>query len=967
MVGGRPQHNTPRLAAGASGDGQQPGEQPASNYVKIGRPWPSRRGSKGSPVASPPKPGPGSTDLNSDFESQVTGVYPGGEPPDVRIGPYRLLQLLGEGGMGTVWVAEQTEPVRRRVALKVIKPGMDSQEVLRRFEAERQALALMDHTNIAKVFDAGTTDTGLPYFVMELVKGLAITKYCDELRVPVRDRLALFIPVCGAIQHAHQKGIIHRDIKPPNVMVSMQDAEPVPKVIDFGVAKALHQRLTERTMYTAVGAVIGTLEYMSPEQAELSALDVDTRTDVYALGVLLYELLTGTTPLGNRLRSAPLSERLRLIREEEPPRPSSRLTQSAEALGDLADRRRTDPTRLRREVKGDLDWIVMKALDKDRTRRYDTAAALARDVERYLHHEPVEACPPSAGYRLRKGLRKHRSAAVAGAISVLLLIAGAAVSTWQAVRARRAERTAAAEAANARAVSEFLQRDLLGMADLANQEAGVQGRDPDVSVRTLLDRAGTQIQGKFEKEPLTEAALRATIGRTYQGLGRYADGQPHLERSVELYTGALGPNHPDTLRSKNDLAWLYWYSGKYDPAEKLFLDVTEERTARLGPEHLDTLDSKHGMAVVYWSQRKFDAADALFQEVVQERTARLGADHRDTLTAKNNLAVLRRSQRDYRRAEPLFRELVEVRAARLGPDHPDTLNAKNNLATVLRDQGRYDQAEPLLDEVIRARTAKLGVDHPATLRSLSSLALLYRERKDYPRAEALFLQTIQGRVAKLGALHPDTLRSKANLALVYRDRKQYARAESLLREAVEGSRETLGLQHADTRQRIRDLVGTLETMGQPARGEALAREVADYWRQQAGPESAQALEQADLLALNLLAQGKAGEAEALLRPALASRERTESEPWMVSHTRSLLGAALVAQGRGKMAEGERLLREGHDGLVQRLPAVPAEGRVRLNETSTRLASVLVSAGRRQAAAPWRRDWTGTRASSASAQ
>jgi non-specific serine/threonine protein kinase/serine/threonine-protein kinase len=732
--------------------------------------------------------------------------------------------------MGTVWVAEQTEPVRRRVALKVIKPGMDSQEVLRRFEAERQALALMDHTNIARVLDAGTTESSLPYFVMELVKGLPITRYCDEMRLPLRERLELFVPVCHAIQHAHQKGIIHRDIKPPNVMVSMQDAFPVPKVIDFGVAKALHQRLTERTMYTAVGAVIGTLEYMSPEQAELSALDVDTRTDVYALGVLLYELLTGSTPLGARLRSAPLSERLRLIREEEPPRPSTRLSESAEALADLAERRRTDAARLRREVRGDLDWIVMKALEKDRTRRYDTAAALARDVERYLQHEPVEARPPSTGYRIGRTLRKHRTAAVAAAVCLLLLVAGAALSTWQAVRARRAERTAAA-------VNEFLLRDLLGQADLANQEAGLQGRDPDVTVRTLLDRAGHNIDGKFPYEPLTEAALRSTIGKTYQGLGRYAEALPHLERSVALHAAALGERHADTLRSKNDLAWLYWYSGKYDPAERLFVEVAGERAGALGASHLDTLDSKHGLAVVSWSQRRFEAAHALFDEVVRERTARLGPGHRDTLTAKNNQAVLYRSQRNYARAEPLFRELVEARASHLGPDHPDTLNAKNNLATVLRDQKRYDEAEPILLEVIRARTAKLGPDHPATLRSESSLAVLYRDRKQYARAEPLFLRTIERRIIKLGPEHPDTLRSKTNLALLYRERKQYAKAEKLLREAVDGSRRTLGADHPDTHQRLRELILCLEQMGERVRAAALERELTTLPRAPAAADS----------------------------------------------------------------------------------------------------------------------------------
>ncbi|MEJ7592804.1 MAG: protein kinase [Planctomycetaceae bacterium] len=345
--------------------------------------------------------------------------------------------------MGTVWVAEQQEPVKRRVALKVIKPGMDTAQVLRRFEAERQALAMMDHSSIAKVFEAGTTAEGRPFFVMELVKGVPITKYCDELHLSVSERLALFVPVCQAIQHAHQKGIIHRDIKPSNVLIAIQDSKPVPKVIDFGVAKSLNQSLTEQSLYTEIGQIIGTLEYMSPEQAELSALDIDTRADVYALGVLLYELLTGTTPLDRkRLRTAAYTEMVRIIREDDPPKPSTRLTESKETLASMAAQRRTEPARLTREVCGELDWITMKCLEKDRMRRYETANGLARDVERYLANEPVEACPPRAGYRLRKFANRYRAALVTIAAFGVLLIAGVVVSAWLAVRAKTAERQA---------------------------------------------------------------------------------------------------------------------------------------------------------------------------------------------------------------------------------------------------------------------------------------------------------------------------------------------------------------------------------------------------------------------------------------------------------------------------------------------------------------------------------------------
>jgi serine/threonine protein kinase len=367
------------------------------------------------------------------------------EGPGTRIGPYKLLQAIGEGGFGIVYMAEQDRPVHRRVAVKIIKPGMDSAQVIARIKAERQALALMDHRNIAKVFDTGTTDSWRPFFVMELVHGVPITKYCDDNHLTVRERLELLVPVCKAIQHAHQKGIIHRDLKPSNVLVCLYDGQPVPKVIDFGVAKAVEQRLTERTMFTQFGQIIGTFEYMSPQQAEMSQLGVDTSSDIYSLGVMLYELLTGSTPLERqRLRAAGLNEMLKMIKEEEPPKPSTRLSGTKEA-SQIASARRTEPLKLHRLSRGELDWVVMKCLEKDRTRRYDTANGLARGIEHYLHDEPVEAGPPGAVYRLRKLARKHRTTlSVAGFIAVLLVLAGV-VSAWQAVRATLAEHQALAE------------------------------------------------------------------------------------------------------------------------------------------------------------------------------------------------------------------------------------------------------------------------------------------------------------------------------------------------------------------------------------------------------------------------------------------------------------------------------------------------------------------------------------------
>jgi WD40 repeat protein/serine/threonine protein kinase len=425
------------------------------------------------------------------------------EGPSTEIGPYKLLQQIGEGGMGIVYMAEQTGPVERRVALKIIKPGMDTRQVIARFEAEEQALAMMDHPNIARVLDAGTTDSGRPYFVMELFKGIPITQYCDEQHLTPRERLELFLPVCQAVQHAHQKGIIHRDIKPSNVLVAEYDDRPVPKVIDFGVAKAISQRLTEKTMFTELGQVVGTVDYMSPEQAKLSQSDVDTRSDIYSLGVLLYELLTGETPFDpQRLRSAAFDELLRIIREEEPPKPSMRVS-SSHCLPSIAANRHVEPKRLSTLVRGELDWIVMKALEKDRDRRYESASAFVADVDRYLTGKPVQACPPSRLYRLRKLVRRNRGLLVVTLVVFLSLVIGAGVAVWQAIRATQAHQTASdrlvAEVAAKRESREMLWHSYLNQARARRRSVLVGRRFESLAVLREAAKMLPELEGKPER------------------------------------------------------------------------------------------------------------------------------------------------------------------------------------------------------------------------------------------------------------------------------------------------------------------------------------------------------------------------------------------------------------------------------------------------------------------------------------
>lgn len=629
-----------------------------------------------------------------------------GEAPGDSIGPYKLLQKIGEGGFGAVYLAEQAEPVQRRVALKIIKAGMDSREVIARFEVERQVLAMMEHPNIAKVFDAGATERGRPYFVMELVKGVPITDYCDQVELPTRDRLSLFIEVCGAVQHAHQKGIIHRDLKPSNIMVTLHEEKPVVKIIDFGIAKATEQKLTEKTLFTAYGQMVGTPAYMSPEQAVMSGLDVDTRSDVFSLGVVLYELLTGTPPFDeDTLRSAGYEEMRRIIREDDPPKPSNRLgSLEDERRAKIAVRRHASPQALSRQIHGELDWIVMKALEKERSRRYQSAAGFGDDVGRYLRDEAVEASEPSRSYRLRKLARRYKGALIAGAAVLASLLLGLGFSIAKYIDEKRAREQAEAD----RLRAEEAERDTSKVAQFLAQM--LEGVSPSVSLgrdttllREILDRTVERMDAELPQQPGVEAKLRLTLGRVYNDLGDYPAAEKMASRALILSRELHGDRHPQVASALAAVATALYRQGKMRNAEALHREALVMRRLLFNGDHLEIASSLDEYGNVLMSLEKYAQAETMHREALEMRRRLLGEQHREVATSLGNLASVYGLQQRYAEAEKAHRLALAMWKEELGAKHPAISAELNNLAYVLHNQARYADAEELYRESLTIR------------------------------------------------------------------------------------------------------------------------------------------------------------------------------------------------------------------------------------------------------------------------
>jgi serine/threonine protein kinase/tetratricopeptide (TPR) repeat protein len=736
---------------------------------------------------------------------------PSPESPPERIGDYRILQTLGEGGMGVVYEAEQIEPVRRRVALKVIKWGMDTKAVVGRFESERQALALMNHPNIASVYDAGATKEGRPFFTMELVHGEPITAYCDKQRLTVKERIDLFLQICEGVQHAHQKGIIHRDIKPSNILVTISENEPVPKIIDFGVAKATSQRLTEKTVYTELGQWIGTPDYMSPEQAEMSGLDIDTRTDVYSLGVVLYELLVGAQPFdGAELRRAGFEGIRRILRDVEPPRPSTKVHSLGRTSTDSARNRRAELPALERELRGDLDWISMKALEKDRTRRYGSPSELAEDIRRHLTNQPVLAGPPNAAYRVRKFVRRHRVGVAAGAFVLLALVVGVIGTTAGMMRAVRAERVASEEAAKAKseaakteAINEFLQ-DILGS---ASPQSGL-GREP--TVVEALDAASQRIDDAFRDQPEIEAAVRNTMGRTYVALDRPDVAESELETALQIRKRSLPEGHPDIVESLNSLAEAAYHLEKPELAEKLLRDAVSMGRSLEGMDRAHLCDSLDQLALLMTTSANYEEAKELHEEAVALARELYGDGSEKFANVLHNSGVAAEFRGDFAHAESIFRRAL----ARLTPGTYDHAVTLYNIAWVFYGGGDESSAEIYFRDARDVVETVLEEPHGAVVNARSGLAMALAARGHYTEAEELYRSVLKLDADRLLTLrgHRSAQRVSGYGALLA-GTGHHEEGEQHLVRALGFMKEELGVKDLRTQRTLGFLVALYEASG----------------------------------------------------------------------------------------------------------------------------------------------------------
>ena len=743
-----------------------------------------------------------------------TEAYDPLAPSAGSIGPYRLQERIGVGGMGEVWRAEQSEPVRRPVALKLIRAGMDSRQVIARFEAERQALALMDHPCIAKVFDVGTTDEGRPYFAMEYVRGIPITTYCDRRRLTTVQRLRLFQRVCDGVQHAHQKAVIHRDLKPSNILVVDVDGEPQPKIIDFGVAKATTQKLTKQTMFTAIGELIGTPEYMSPEQAEITREDVDTRTDVYSLGVILYELLVGALPFDTaQLRRAGFLGIVKTLREEEPPRPSARLSTLGERATKIAQRRSTEPRKLGSEIRGDLDWIVMRALEKDRNRRFGSPRELSDDIGRHLRHEPAVAGPPGARYRTRKFVRRHRLGVFIVGASFVVLAGFATTLAIQSHRIGKQRDQTALEAATANRVSEFL----IGLFENADPRAT---GGSSVTVREILDKGADRIDWELAEEPRLQTRLMDLMGRVYLSLDVYDRAETLLTSAFERHQALATEANAETATILCDLGSLSVRTGRYAVADSLYRLALDIQQRVVGPQSLEVATTLAYLGVLCRYEANYAAADSLYQRALKIRLAAVGENDREVADILNNMSVLYWYMGRLDDAENAMQRCLRVREQLFPPYDPNIAESLNNLGALNHKRGDYDTAADYYARALQIREQAYGVDHTEVAQTLTNLAAMDSERGRYPEARKTLERALGIYRGIFGEEHNLVAHTLYLIGMAWLKEGELDQAEGYLLESKAMRERTLGADHLRVGHSLRALGELYGRRGQMDRAEA---------------------------------------------------------------------------------------------------------------------------------------------------
>ncbi len=834
---------------------------------------------------------------------------PGRRPDKGRqFGPYTLTRQLGVGGMGEVWEAEQREPLRRSVALKIIKRGMDTASVISRFEAERQALALMDHPAIARVFDAGETPEGQPFFAMELVRGIPIHSYCDQKRLSLRQRLELMIRICDGVQHAHQKAILHRDLKPSNILVTEVDGTPLPKIIDFGVAKATSQPLTEGTLFTELGQLIGTPEYMSPEQAELTGLDVDTRTDVYSLGVVLYQLLTGDLPFRTEvLRSAGFDGIRRILRDEEPERPSTRVGSAGDTATPIAERRRLDPPSLVRQLTGDLDWIVLKALEKDRRRRYGSPTELAADIQRYLENEPILARPASGAYRARKFVQRHRVGVGVSAVLVLLLLGFSASMLYLAGQLREQRDLAGDEARAASAVSSFLTA-LFRSSDPEADRGG------EMTARELLDRGAERIASDLEDEPVIRARLEYEIGKVYTSLGLYAEAESLLKQALAERTELLGRAHPETLEALEALGYVYFRWDRFDAFEPLQRELVELSRQTFGESHPRTTAAQEGYALTLDNRGQYEQALEQYQAALEGRLAqeaRGEAEPYDKREALYGVAYSYFGLKQWREAVDAFRKALEVDVAEFGEGGRNTLTTKRTLAWALLETGETAEAEELLEEVLVGRTELLGPEHDGTLMSVFDKVGTLMRRGEYEAAERMAADLVATRRRVTGQRNKWTASALNRHGSVLFELERLDEARAALSESVDIEVAQLRGTQSHNLTTLRTLIDVEIALGELDAALERIEESLNVERDErpGGWFEGSLLSRRAEVSLARAGFGESGDAQALLAEAEADARRgisllEQQGGFELGFGKTVLAEALFALGRTAQAQSE---------------------------------------------------------------